>query len=113
MINVIKLTIKNAKIILFRGKTAEGKTTAINAFFKIIKGIKQGDKYRYILIKEKKEKSQAESQRDGIRIYYLKDNNNKPIIIIDSQGFRDTRGKEKDELVFEAFELAFKKCNWL
>ena len=100
---------KNAKIILFIGKTGDGKTTAINAFFNIIKGIKLEDKYRYILIKEpKKEKGQAESQTDGLHIYYLKDKDNNPIIIIDSQGFGDTRGKEYDELVFEAFEYAFK-----
>ena len=100
---------KKAKIILFIGKTGDGKTTAINALFNIIKGIKLEDKYRYILIKEpKKEKGQAESQIDGLHIYYLKDKENNPIIIIDSQGFGDTRGKEYDELVFEAFEYAFK-----
>ena len=101
---------KNAYIILFIGKTGDGKTTAINAFFNIIKGIKLEDKYRYILIKEaKKPKGQAESQTDGLHLYYLKDNNNKPIIIIDSQGYGDTRGKEYDELINEAFEYAFTK----
>ena len=100
---------KNAYIVLFIGKTGDGKTTAINAFFNILKGIKIEDRYRFILIKEpKKEKGQAESQTDGLHLYYLKDSNNKPIIIIDSQGFGDTRGKEYDELVFEAFEYAFK-----
>ena len=99
---------KNAYIILFIGKTGDGKTTAINAFFNIIKGIRIEDKYRYILIKEaKKPKGQAESQTDGLHLYYLKDNNNKPIIIIDSQGYGDTRGKEYDELVNKAFEYAF------
>ena len=99
---------KNANIILFIGKTGDGKTTAINALFNIIKGIKKEDKYRFVLIKEpKKEKGQAESQTDGLHLYYIKDNNNKPIIIIDSQGFGDTRGKEYDELIFKAFEYAF------
>ena len=101
---------KNAYIILFIGKTGDGKTTAINAFFNIIKGVKLEDKYRYILIKEpKKPKGQAESQTDGLHLYYLKDNYNKPIIIIDSQGYGDTRGKEYDELINEAFEYAFTK----
>ena len=99
---------KNAKIILFIGKTGDGKSTAINAFFNIIKGIKIEDKYRYILIKEpKKDKGQAESQTDGLHLYYVKDNNNKPIIIIDSQGFGDTRGIEYDVLIKQAFESAF------
>ena len=101
---------KNAYIILFTGKTGDGKTTAINAFFNIIKGIKLENNYRYILIKEpKKVKGQAESQTDGIHLYYIKDKDNRPVIIIDSQGFGDTRGKEYDELIFEAFEYAFTK----
>ena len=99
---------RKAKVILFIGKTGDGKTTAINAFFNIIKGIKLKDKYRFILVKEpKKEKGQAESQTDGLHLYYIKDYNNQPIIIIDSQGFGDTRGKEYDEKVKKAFEYSF------
>jgi len=99
---------KNAYVVLFCGKTGDGKTTAINAFFNIIKGIELNDNYRFILIKEKKkEKGQAESQTDGVHIYYLRDNNNKPMIIIDSQGYGDTRGKLYDEKINEAFEYVF------
>ena len=99
---------KTAKIILFVGKTGDGKTTAINAFFNVIKGIKLEDNFRFILIKEpKKEKGQAESQTDGVHIYYLKDLNNNPIIILDSQGFGDTRGKTFDDMVIEAFTHIF------
>ena len=101
---------KNCKIILFIGKTGDGKTTAINAFINIIKGIKLEDKYRLVLIREKtKEKGQAESQTEGLHLYYIKDKNNNPIIIIDSQGFGDTRGKSYDELIKEAFQYAFSK----
>ena len=58
---------KNAKILLFIGKTGDGKTTVINALFNIIKDIKIDDKYRFILIKEEeKEKKQEESQTDGL-----------------------------------------------
>ena len=100
---------EKAHIILFIGKTGDGKTTAINALFNIIKGIQLQDNYRYILIKEqKKSKGQAESQTDGIHLYYIKDYLSNPIIIVDSQGFGDTRGKEYDELIKQAFEYAFK-----
>ena len=99
---------KNAKIILFIGKTGDGKTTAINAIFNIIKGIKIKDGYRFILIKEQeKVKKQAESQTDGLHLYYIKDFNNNPIIIIDSQGFGDTRGREFDKKINKAFEYIF------
>lgn len=99
---------KEAKIILFVGKTGDGKTTAINAFFNIVKGVTLDDNFRFILIKEpKKEKGEAESQTDGVHIYYIKDMNNKPLIIIDSQGFGDTRGKQYDEMIIEAFTHVF------
>ena len=39
----------NAYVILFCGKTGDGKTTAINALFNIIKGISLEDNYRFIL----------------------------------------------------------------
>ena len=99
---------QEAKIILFVGKTGDGKTTAINAFFNVIKGVRLEDKFRFILIKEpKKDKGQAESQTDGVHIYYITDANNKPIIILDSQGFGDTRGKNYDLMVIEAFTHIF------
>ena len=98
----------DAYVVLFCGKTGDGKTTAINAFFNIIKGIKLNDKYRFLLINEKKKKTgQAESQTDGVHLYYLKDYNNKPIIIIDSQGYGDTRGKTYDEMINETFRYVF------
>ena len=98
----------NANIVFFIGKTGDGKTTAINALFNIIKGIKLEYNYRFILINEaKKIKSQAESQTDGLHLYYLKDYNNKPIIIIDSQGFGDTRGKKYDDIINKTFEYVF------
>ena len=98
----------DAYVVLFCGKTGDGKTTAINAFFNIIKGIQLNDKYRFLLINEKKKKKgQAESQTDGVHLYYLKDYNNKPIIIIDSQGYGDTRGKTYDEMINETFRYVF------
>ena len=99
---------KNAYVMLFVGKTGDGKSTAINALFNIIKGIKLEDKYRFILIKEKeKEKGQAVSQTDGVHLYYIKDYKNNPIIIIDTQGYGDTRGILFDKKIDEAFRYVF------
>ena len=98
----------NAFVVLFCGKTGDGKTTAINAFFNIVKGVKLEDDYRFILIEEpEKEKKQAESQTDGVHIYYLKDYKKRPVIIIDSQGYGDTRGKTYDEMVDNSFRYVF------
>ena len=100
--------IMNAKIILFSGKTGAGKTTAINAFVNIVKGIKLKDNKRYTMISEvEKEKGQAESQTEGLHLYYLKDYENNPVIIIDTQGFGDTGGKIKDDELNKTFEYAF------
>ena len=99
---------QDAYVVLFCGKTGDGKTTAINAFFNIIKGVTLVDNYRFILISEpEKEKGQAESQTDGVHIYYIRDYDNKPVILIDSQGYGDTRGKQYDELIDKAFQYVF------
>ena len=98
----------NAYVVLFCGKTGDGKSTAINAFFNIVKGIELEDNYRFILITEPpKPKGQAESQTDGVHLYYLKDYDNKPIIIIDSQGYGDTRGLSFDQKINEGFAYIF------
>jgi len=98
---------KDAYIVLFCGKTGDGKSTAINAFFNIVKGVKLEDKFRFILIKEKDKGGQSVSQTDGVHLYYLKDYNNKPIIIIDSQGYGDTRGISYDHSINQAFTKVF------
>ena len=50
---------QNAYVVLFCGKTGDGKTTAINGFFNIIKGITIEDDYRFILIKEIEKKKKT------------------------------------------------------
>ena len=97
----------DAYVVLFCGKSGDGKSTAINAFFNVVKGIKLEDNFRFILITEPDTKRQDKSQTKGVHLYYIKDYNNKPIIIIDSQGYGDTEGIQEDEKVTEAFTYAF------
>ena len=68
-------------IALIIGKTWEGKITAINAFFHIIRDVKFKDDYRYILIEEA-EKCQKDSQNEGYHLYYLKNKNNNMLSIV-------------------------------
>ena len=99
---------KDAYIVLFCGKTGDGKSTAINAFFNIVKGVTLEDTFRFILINEpEKEEGQSVSQTTGVHLYYIKDYNNKPIIIVDSQGYGDTRGPKEDEKISKAFCYVF------
>ena len=97
---------RKAYIILFVGKTGDGKSTGINAFFNVIKGIKLTDNYRFILIEEQPKKK-GESVTDGVHLYYLRDYENKPLIVIDSQGYGDTRGRKYDEMINSAFQYVF------
>ena len=97
---------RDAKIVLFVGRTGDGKQTAINAFFNLIKGVKLEDNYRVYLIHEDPKKK-GESMTDGLHLYYLRDYEGKPIIIIDSQGFGDTRGISKDIDLNKAFQYVF------
>lgn len=97
----------DAYVVLFCGKSGDGKSTAINAFFNIVKGIKMEDNFRFILITEPNTKEQNKSQTKGVHLYYIKDYNNKPIIIIDSQGYGDTDGIQEDEKTTEAFTYVF------
>ena len=99
---------KFAYVVLFVGRTGNGKSTALNAFFNIIKGIKLEDNFRFLLIEEEKKKGgQGVSQTDGVHLYYLKDYNNKPVILIDSQGYGDTSGIQRDKEIDNAFAYLF------
>ena len=99
--------LNNAYIVLFIGVIYHGKTTAINAFFNIIKGIKIEDKHRFILIEEIENENYDLSQTKGIHLYYLKDYNDKPIIIIDNQGYCDINTPLSDEKLNFIFRFVF------
>lgn len=75
-----------AKIILFVGHKDTRKITSINAFFNIVKGINFKNPERFILINESKEQKQ-QKYTSGIHLYYLKDSDKNPLIIIDSEGY--------------------------
>ena len=99
---------KEAYVVLFIGRVGDGKTNAINAFFNIVKGIKLEEKFRYILIEEpEKKEGQNVSQTTGIHLHYIKDYNNKPIIIIDSEGYANAKGYFEDIYITKSFCYVF------
>eukprot|EP01084_Bolivina_argentea_P246658 412760_1 len=94
----------NNKVIMIVGQTGAGKTTLINSMMNYIYGVEFDDPYRFRLIQEKpKDQGQAESQTDHVSTYEIKQANGWKIpydlTIIDTPGFADTRGIEKDKQI--------------
>uniref|UniRef100_A0A3B1KM51 AIG1-type G domain-containing protein n=1 Tax=Astyanax mexicanus TaxID=7994 RepID=A0A3B1KM51_ASTMX len=91
------------KVILLLGATGSGKTTLINAMTNYILGVKWEDRYRFKLINEVTNKSQAESQTSKVTSYELY---NQPgfqipysLTIVDTPGFGHTHGIEQDKMI--------------
>uniref|UniRef100_A0A8K9UCD1 Fibronectin type-III domain-containing protein n=2 Tax=Oncorhynchus mykiss TaxID=8022 RepID=A0A8K9UCD1_ONCMY len=98
-----KVEQRNNTVILLLGATGAGKTTLVNVMINYILGVKWEDCYRFKLINEVTNRSQAESQTVVVTSYELY---NQPgfqipysLTIIDTPGFGDTRGMAHDKLV--------------
>ncbi|XP_051989280.1 uncharacterized protein LOC127648630 [Xyrauchen texanus] len=95
----------NNKVILLLGPTGAGKTTLLNVMVNYILGVKWQDIYRFKLINEVTNRTQAESQTSTVSSYELY---NQPgfqipysLTIVDTPGFGDTRGMTQDKLIKE------------
>ena len=92
------------------GQTGSGKTTLLNAFLNYLLGIKFEDNFRFKLIHEDFGISMAESQtRDVILYNIIPFDKNIPLItVIDTPGFGDTGGLEKDKLIADKIAEKFR-----
>ncbi|XP_073720506.1 uncharacterized protein [Misgurnus anguillicaudatus] len=96
--------VKN-KVILLLGSTGAGKTTLLNVMINYILGVKWQDAYRFKLINEVTNRTQAESQTSEISSYELYNQAGFQIpyslTIVDTPGFGDTRGIAHDKQIME------------
>lgn len=100
--------LQEAIILMVVGQTGSGKTTLLNAFINYIMGINYEDSFRYHIIYENFNKTQAKSQTTDVNIYNIKPRNGfKAIQIVDTPGFGDTGGIKKDIEITQKIRQVF------
>ncbi|XP_024661730.2 uncharacterized protein LOC101476101 [Maylandia zebra] len=102
---------KPNRTIMVLGATGAGKTTLINGMINYILGVKWEDPYRFNLVNETQSTSQAHSQTSEVAVYKINHQEGFQIpfslIIVDTPGFGDTRGIERDREIVEQLRNLF------
>ncbi|XP_037837914.1 uncharacterized protein LOC112449920 [Kryptolebias marmoratus] len=102
---------KQNRTIMVLGATGAGKSTLINGMINYILGVRWEDSYRFKLVDEGQLTSQAHSQTSEVTVYKLnhQDGFQVPfsLSIIDTPGFGDTRGIERDREIIEQLRNLF------
>nr|XP_025038036.1 uncharacterized protein LOC102449435 [Pelodiscus sinensis] len=99
------------KVIMVMGATGSGKTTLINGMVNYVLGVQWKDEFRFKLIHETTNRSQAESQTSEVTAYEV--NHTKgfqvpySLTIIDTPGFGDTRGIDHDKEIIRKVQGFF------
>ena len=106
--NADPLTSAEEKVIMVLGATGAGKTTLINGMANYLFGVKWEDEFRFKVITDEETASdtaQAESQTKWITAYTFHHQKGSPLpytlTIIDTPGFGDTEGLERDHRITE------------
>ena len=103
---------RRQRTVLMVGASGSGKTTLINAITNYALGIEWEDKFRFKLIDEPAGRSQAHSQTDVITTYDLYRAKGSrleySLTVVDTPGFGDTKGVEKDNKIREQIRNYFK-----
>ncbi|KAJ3595282.1 hypothetical protein NHX12_004586 [Muraenolepis orangiensis] len=94
------------------GATGSGKSTLVNGMINYILGVKWEDMFRFKLVDVNTARSQAHSQTSEVTVYKLNHREGFQIdyslTIVDTPGFGDTRGIERDRMIIGQLENLFK-----
>uniref|UniRef100_A0A667ZC03 AIG1-type G domain-containing protein n=1 Tax=Myripristis murdjan TaxID=586833 RepID=A0A667ZC03_9TELE len=99
------------RTIMVLGAAGSGKSTLINGMINYIVGVEWKDSFRFKLIDEGGLRSQAESQTSEVTVYKINHQEGFKIpyslTIVDTPGFRNTRGIERDRVITEQIRSLF------
>ncbi|XP_046655011.1 uncharacterized protein LOC124348781 [Daphnia pulicaria] len=102
---------RRQRTILMLGATGSGKSTLINAMVNYVLGVEWDDDFRFKLIDEPDDKSQAHSQTELVTTYDLYEMKgsrlNYSLTVVDTPGFGDTSGLEKDKKIMQQIQDYF------
>ena len=92
------------------GETGCGKTTLLNSFVNSLLGVEYNDNFRFQIIGENTNKTQAFSQTDTVNYYNIRSvGGYPPIKIIDTPGYGDTKGITRDKQITAQIKTLFKE----
>ncbi|KAJ9461674.1 Dual specificity protein kinase shkE [Diplonema papillatum] len=90
---------ERVRTLLLIGETGSGKSTLINAMANYAAGVQYNDKWRYRLVDEP-ERDQSQSQTQTVTSYHVWcPQHSFTLRLIDTPGFGDTSGVERDEAI--------------
>ena len=99
------------KVLMVVGATGAGKTTLINGMINYIFDVKWEDNFRFKLVTDETTKNQAHSQTTMITAYTIYPQEGSPVdftlTIIDTPGFGDTRGMQRDKFITQQIQEFF------
>ena len=97
------------------GQTGSGKTTFLNALINYYLNVDFDSNIRYVLVNEKdiekeNENNEGISKTRDVTYYYLRGEDDQPLLkLIDTPGFGDTRGIDRDKITIDAIRKLFEK----
>ncbi|XP_060940450.1 uncharacterized protein LOC133018153 [Limanda limanda] len=106
-----KESLDRNRTIMVLGATGAGKSTLINGMINYVLGVEWNDPYRFKLVDEGQSTSPGHSQTTKVTVYKLNHRAGfkiqNSLTIVDTPGFGDTRGIEKDKLIVEQLRKLF------